>query len=481
METAAPRARKPGRRRKSGQDRILTRPIGLIRPSPENRKLYRPVDPNDPEIVALAESIREHGIQEPLLVTRDGWIASGHRRHAAASLAGLSEVPCRVLPFNKDEDHDRFMALLRECNRQRVKSFDEKLREEVVSADPEEAYQSLVAHRRSKAVPALNCMRLRGHKRRAAISRAKQPFLAAVQRIIDERQEFWPLSDRQIHYALLNDPPLIHAGKPNSTYQNTKQSYKALVDLLTRARLEGFIPMEVIADATRPMVVWNVYADVQTFIGAQLDQFLKGYWRDLMQSQPDHVEIIGEKNTIEPIIRPVAAEFCIPMTIGRGYCSLPPRFEIAQRFEKSGKERLVLLILSDFDPDGEEIAHSLARSLRDDFGIDDVEAVKVALTAAQVEEFDLPPVMQAKQSSTNYRRFADQHGDDVFELEAVPPEVLQNLLRDAIDAVIDTEAFNHEIDQEKQDAASLETTRRRVQGLLGNLPWADQTGEEVDP
>jgi hypothetical protein len=386
-----------------------------------------------------------------------------------------------VLSFDKDEDHDRFMALLRECNRQRVKSFDEKLREEVLSANPEEAYLSLVEHRRSKVIPILNSMDLRERKRRAAISEAKQPFLAAVQRIIDERQEFWPLSDRQIHYALLNDPPLIHAGKPDSTYQNTKRSYKALVDLLTRARLEGSIPMKVIADATRPMVIWRVYADVGTFIRTELDGFLKGYWRDLLQSQPDHIEIIGEKNTIEPIIRPVAAQFCIPMTIGRGFCSLPPRFQIAKRFEKSGKARLVLLILSDFDPDGEEIAHSLARSLRDDFDIYHVKAVKVALTAAQVEEFDLPPVMQAKKSSTNYRRFADEHGDDVFELEAVPPQVLQNLLRDAIDAVIDKKAFNHEIDQEMADAATLEITRRRVQGVLGSVPWTDQTGGEVDP
>ncbi|MCX7428840.1 MAG: hypothetical protein NTW96_24845 [Planctomycetia bacterium] len=29
----------------------------------------------------------------------------------AARLAGLKKVPCRVLPFNKDDDHDRFMVL----------------------------------------------------------------------------------------------------------------------------------------------------------------------------------------------------------------------------------------------------------------------------------------------------------------------------------------------------------------------------------
>ena len=94
------------------------------------------------------------------------------------------------------------------------------------------------------------------------------------------------------------------------------------------------------------------------------------------------------------------------LTIGRGYCSLRPRSDIAERFHKSGKDRLVLLMLSDFDPDGEEIAHSFARSLRDDFGIQRIEPIKVALTAEQVKEFDLPPAMKAKKKSSQYKRFA---------------------------------------------------------------------------
>ena len=59
---------------------------------------------------------------------------------------------------------------------------------------------------------------------------------------------------------------------------------------------------------------------------------------------------------------------------------------MAQRFKKSGKDKLVLLMVSDFDPDGEEIAHSFARSMRDDFGVADIHPIKVALTAAQVKE-----------------------------------------------------------------------------------------------
>lgn len=121
--------------------------LDTIRPSPENERLYRPVDPEDPEIVALAESIAEHGVVEPIVVTRDHWILSGHRRYAAAHLAGLREVPCRVEPIRRSDDLDRFIRLLREYNRQRTKSLDEQLREEVVSLDPQAAYQSLLEQR----------------------------------------------------------------------------------------------------------------------------------------------------------------------------------------------------------------------------------------------------------------------------------------------------------------------------------------------
>ena len=200
-----------------------------------------------------------------------------------------------------------------------------------------------------------------------------------------------------------------------------------------------------------------------------------------MQSQPNHIEILAEKNSVDSIIRPVAAEFCIPMTIGRGYCSLRPRFDVAQRFRKSGKERLVLLMLSDFDPDGEEIAHSFARSMRDDFGVENIEPIKVALTADQVADYDLPPMMQAKSGSSNYERFAEKHGDDVWELEALPAARLQDVLHVAIDDVLDTDAFNHEIDQEKADAAKFRRCSSRDARHLRAVEGRRRVGRSVSP
>lgn len=455
---------------KLGHVRVSQIAIRDIRPSPENDRLYRPVDPQDPEIITLSESIRYRGVLEPLVITKDGWILSGHRRYCAATLAGLKSVPCRIEPFDRPHDQDEVISMLVEYNRQqREKLFVEKMREELVSIDRDGAYSALLSERAEKTALSVPSLEIREYKSRSRITKAKGPFLQAIVNVLQDRRVFWPLSDRQIHYALLNAPPLIHASKPASLYANTLNAYKALTELLTRARLAGRIPWEAIADETRPVTTWGVHRDPRSFLREQLKDFFKGYWRDLQQSQPRHVELVVEKNTLRSIVEPVAGQFCIPVTSGRGFCSLPPRREMAMRFKASGKDKLVLLMVSDFDPDGEEIAHSFARSLRDDFGIEQIHPVKVALTVDQVKGLKLPPGGKAKSGSTNYQRFVHQYGADVFEVEAIPPAVLQEIVSEAIRSVLDIDAFNREVETEKADAAEIEAARKTAMKALGSF------------
>lgn len=469
------RKRKRTAKKRTSPNSVVMLSVWEITPSFENDRIYRPVDENDPGIIALAESIRLDGVHEALIVTKDYWLLSGHRRLCAARLAGLQKVPCRIKPWTKAHNPQKFWRLLRECNRQRDKTADEKLREELVTINPDDAYMALIEHRAERAKIEVPAMQIVGEKRRSKITDAKKPMLDAILAILRARRHLWPLSDRTVHYALLTDPPLRHANKPNFRYQNDKDSYKDLCDLLTRARLEGVIPWEAIGDETRPVVIWDVHQDTRGFIRRELDDFLKGYWRNLMQSQPNHIEIIGEKNTLLSTLKPVAAQYCIPLTIGRGYSSLEPRRAMAERFEKSGRAKLVLLMVGDHDPDGEEICHSFARSMRDDFDLN-VHPIKVALTAEQVERFNLPPVMEAKASSSNHDKFVAKHGKHVWEVEALPPEQLQAELRKVIDSVIDVAAFNAELEREKQDAAHLAAVRSVVHKALKglNLDESDQ-------
>lgn len=458
----------------TGHDRFLLS-ITKIKPSPENDKLYKPVSMNDPQTIALADSIREFGVKEPIVITLDGFVLSGHRRYAAAKLAGLKQVPVRYENIRRSDP--QFVRLLREYNRQREKTLDERLREEIVSVNVDEAYASLVEYRQRASEVSAETITLGKCKDRAAITDAKQPMLDAILLILEERREFWPMSDRTIHYALLNIKPLRHASKPDSVYENTLKCYKDCCDLLTRARLCGLVPMDAISDETRPVTVWSTNVTPGEFLRKELDGFAKNYWRDLLQSQPNHIEILVEKNTVEPIVSSIAYKYTIPLTSGRGFCSIPPRQQMLQRFRKSGKERMVLIVVSDFDPEGESICESFARSMRDDFGVD-IICVKAALTYQQTQELDLPPALQAKDTSSRYAGFVEKYGDDVYELEALPPEELQELVDEAVRSVIDVDLFNAELERERTDSQWLDVTRRKLMAALSEVTIEGGDDEE---
>lgn len=449
---------------------VVQVPVGSIQPSPENDELYRPVDPRDPEIRKLAQSLTKEGQREPVVVTLDRYIVSGHRRYCAARLARLKTILVRFEQYNRNDGIDRHVRMLREYNRQRDKTNDERLREELVDVDPEEAYAALIDARTSKPMEA-ESMDLGVGTARSKISDAKWPMAQAVIDLVHANKKYWPLTDRRIHYMLLNDPPLRNAAKPASRYCNDEKSYKDLTDIALRLRVGGFIPMHAIGDETRPVTQWAVCENPREFIKGQLNGFLKGYWRDLMVSQPDHIEIIAEKNTVRPLVEAIAQKYTIPVTTGRGYSSLPPRAEIARRFRDSGKSRLVLIVVSDADPEGMDIATSLGRSMRDDFDIDEEEirVIKAALTPEQAGELGLIEDATAKLSSSRAKGYIEKYGRHVWELEALPPETLSEMLAEVIDSVIDFEAFNRELEAEKNDAAFLEGARRAAHESMKNL------------
>ena len=448
---------------------IVCVPINQPTPSIQNDELYRPINPNDPDIISLADSIAERGVLEPLVLGLCNTVVSGHRRLAAAKVADLYDVPVRFINVDSRKvSADEWLTLLREFNRQREKTFAERVREEVASADPDVAYAALLAHREEKTgMPGndgLSRIDTAVKRQRSHITPVKALMVQAVTAIIHQRRSYWPLSDRQIHYALLNDPPLRHSSKPASTYRNNAQSYDDLTNLLTRGRISGLFPWACIADETRPVSLWKTHLTVGAFIQKQLSEILTGYWRDLTQSQPNHVEIVAEKLTVKTMVDRVASRYCVPTTIGRGYSSIVPRKGIADRFNQSGRDKLTLLVLGDLDPDGVTIGESLAQSLVRDFYIDEsrIDAIRVGIVAEQVKRYALKPTLEAKSSSSTYKQFVERYGKFAYELEAIPPEALEKELADALDKVLDTSALNHEMDAEKTDAARLSGIKRAV-------------------
>jgi hypothetical protein len=452
--------------------------IENIHPSPENDEIYGVVDTSANEFIDFANDIAENGIREPIVLSADRYILSGHRRFAAAKLVGLQEVPVRWITniYRSEYTSTDWKRQLVAYNLQRKKSAVIRLKEAALQIDPDIAYQQLCFERDEQYGKKLKKLEITGEKIRAEISHQKQEMLQSAITVIESLKKFWPLSVRQVHYQLLNDPPWRNTvGKRKQRYKNDKKSYGDLCELLARARIAGLVTWEAITDETRTSNNTHFRKDSAEFFNDSFYGFLRGYRRDLLQSQLDHVELIVEKLTVQNIILPIAQKYCVPMTVGRGYCSLEPRKEIVDRFHRSGKRKLLLLICSDFDPDGDEIAESMVRSVRDDFGVDGVEASKILLRADQAKAWKLPPNgMEAKESSSRFKKFFAKYGSkQVFELEAVSPLVMQSAVEEGIRAAIDVKAFEQEVQAEKQDAVQLSAIKLKMKEFFENSDMSE--------
>jgi ParB-like nuclease domain len=80
---------RPNGRKKLNPEQVQVRDVYTIRPAPENDHIYSAISWDNPDIHDLARSIKEHGMQEPIIVSSDGYIISGHRRRIAAMIAKL--------------------------------------------------------------------------------------------------------------------------------------------------------------------------------------------------------------------------------------------------------------------------------------------------------------------------------------------------------------------------------------------------------
>ena len=102
--------------------RVVFLPARAIRPNPaQPRKVFR-----EDALEELAESIRQHGILQPLSVRRIGTayeLIAGERRLRAAQLAGLSEIPCIVMTM--DDRESGMAAMVENLQRQDLDFVEE--------------------------------------------------------------------------------------------------------------------------------------------------------------------------------------------------------------------------------------------------------------------------------------------------------------------------------------------------------------------
>ena len=102
--------------------RVMFLPARSIRPNPaQPRKIFR-----EDAMSELADSIRQHGILQPLSVRRTGSgyeLIAGERRLRAAQIAGLSEIPCIVMTM--DDRESGLAAMVENLQRQDLDFVEE--------------------------------------------------------------------------------------------------------------------------------------------------------------------------------------------------------------------------------------------------------------------------------------------------------------------------------------------------------------------
>ena len=135
-------------------------PIYKVEPNPEQPRR----DFDEEELQALADSITEHGIIQPLTVRElnSGYyqIIAGERRWRAARLAGLSEVP--VVIIEADDKKAMELALIENLQRQDLNPVEEALGYRSLMED-HGMTQEEAAKRVGKSRPAVaNALRLLG-------------------------------------------------------------------------------------------------------------------------------------------------------------------------------------------------------------------------------------------------------------------------------------------------------------------------------
>lgn len=440
-----------------------------LNPSPEHELLLRATD--EAADAKLRESIRGHGVLEPLLVTKDRFVIDGHRRLRFAIECRIRNVPAYVLKIRRtDHSEAEWLALLECLHAGTVCRIDTLMREKRHSVSPGAAVRAIIDTRR----PPSHCGKETFYHSMDEVPRLRIPehrreLADAVVELLGDLEEPSPASVSSIHYRLLRlrQRPLRNSRRSDSKYQHDLKSLHDLRDLVDLMRLAGMAEWDSIVDASPPPKLWKAWASAGEFADRWTEAFLTNYARDCLQGQESHVEILCGSWGVRAVVESVAAEYGINVLAGSALTSLDQRHRLRLRFERSKKKKLILICLADCGPASDLIVDEFGRSMREEFGITAVVVIRAGLDHAQADRLKIPPSLEQRASAAQLRKFVKRHGRaEFFDLEAVPGTQIQDWLQAAIRQAIDVTSFERQVELQKLDADELFVRRKASLDLL---------------
>ncbi|MDR3707485.1 MAG: hypothetical protein P4L33_04235 [Capsulimonadaceae bacterium] len=258
----------------------------------------------------------------------------------------------------------------------------------------------------------------------------------------------YDLSLRQLYYQFV----------ARGLLPNSDANYKRLGDTIKNARLAGLIDWDIIKDRGRETLRnshWRGPADIMR---SAAHSFRMDTWR----AQPNHVQVMVEKQALEGVLEPVCRELDIPFTANKGYSSVSALYETGKELRRAiecGKD-VHVLYLGDHDPSGIDMTRDVQKRLSQ-FAGGCVHVIRVALNEDQIARYNPPPnptKMKDTRAATYIRRF----GELSWELDALAPDVLADLVRQNVLPYRDD-------DLHRQAIAEQDTHRARLAAIADDI------------
>ena len=247
---------------------------------------------------------------------------------------------------------------------------------------------------------------------------------------------------------------------------NTERDYKRIGNILSDARRAGLIDWDSIEDRTRfirSLGNWDKPQDI-------LESAKNSYHRDLWATQDKRLEVWIEKDALVGVIEAVCQEDDVPFFSCRGYVSDSEMWRGAMRMRRHTRngQKLIVLHLGDHDPSGIDMTRDIADRLQLFSGSADIEVRRIALTMEQIEE-QSPPPNPAKITDSRYAGYAVKYGEESWELDALEPQFLSDLIRGQILEERNAEEWEAAVAEQEEE-------REQIQDIIGR--WNELFDED---
>lgn len=234
---------------------------------------------------------------------------------------------------------------------------------------------------------------------------------------------------------------------------NCDRNYDWLGKIVNDGRMCGLIDWDYLIDRTRNL------QELQHFDSAQdaLQRLAGWYHVDFWKTQPVRPEVWIEKDALVGVIDGVCSALDVPYFSCRGYTSQSEMWRAAQRLDhwRRGGQDTYIIHLGDHDPSGLDMSRDIADRLELFMG--GTTFKRVALNMDQVAQYN-PPPNPAKLSDGRAKAYIAEHGPSSWELDALDPTAISDLIRTSVEALRDQAAW---------DAAARE--KAKVRGRLKSL------------